>query len=428
MLHPRTLTFALALAALSIASPAQAQMDPKTKAAFDVCTKGAMPGTSQAEKRAAACSEAIQSKKLAPSELAQARFDRAGARMALGNKVMAESDYRDALRRYDSAIDPKNPAALDLFRRGATLDALGQGDRALKDFNDAIRVDPKSTLAYYGRGVMLATRTRAYQRAIEDFDKVLTLEPDNVDALIHRGDSYRQIGNYGRALADLDAAVAKEPDNAEALAMRGLANSSRGETILAKRDYDAALVIDPHNVDALVRRATLDGEGGALRDAIADLTTALSIEDNNATAHYNRGTFYLRMSDYERALADFRSAIELDSTLGPAYTNRCLVRAILGRDLVGALADCDTALRMLPGNLDVRDTRGFTYLTADEPAIAVVEYSAALQADPNRALSLYGRGLAYSRDGRTKDGEADMAAAKALVPDVAKQFSIYGLE
>ena len=186
----RNLKIVLVLAALGAAPAIQAQpaptMDPETKAAFEVCVAGSIPGTTNADKRAAACSTAIQSHKLSPDELARARYDRGSARMAMGNKVMAEGDYLEALRRYDSAIDPKNPDALNLFRRGATLDALGQDERALNDYNEAIRLDANSALAYFGRGVLLATRKRAYQRAIEDFDKVLVLEPTSADALASR--------------------------------------------------------------------------------------------------------------------------------------------------------------------------------------------------------------------------------------------------
>jgi hypothetical protein len=48
--------------------------------------------------------------------------------------------------------------------------------------------------------------------------------------------------------------------------------------------------------------------------------------------------------------------------------------------------------------------------------------------DANRPLALYGLGLARIRMGRKDEGEAKQAAAVALSPDIAKQFSIYGVE
>jgi hypothetical protein len=49
--------------------------------------------------------------------------------------------------------------------------------------------------------VLLAVRKRAYDRAVEDFDKVLVIEPDNVEALVSRGDAFGQLGDPALALA-----------------------------------------------------------------------------------------------------------------------------------------------------------------------------------------------------------------------------------
>ena len=348
--------------------------------------------------------------------------------MALGDRIMTAGDFTEALKHYDSAIDPNNPDALNLYRRGAALDALGQTDRALDDYSEAIRRDPKSPLAFYGRGVLLASRKRAFTRAIADFDKVLELQPDNIDALILRGDAYSQLGQAGRALVDLNRAVADAPDNAQAVLHRGVAQGRRGEDRLALADYDQAIKLNPRYVDALVNRAAVHAAAGRPADAIRDLDTALAIQPNNVIALYNRGYAHFGQRAYDKAIADYDAAIQLDPSLGPAYNNRCLTSAIAGRDLVRAMADCDVALKLMPVSLDVREVRGFIYLKLGDPAIAIAEYDAALAINPNQPLALWGRGLARVRNGQTKEGEADQAAARVLDPNVERQFSIYGLK
>lgn len=395
---------------------------------YDICVTGGFAKAHTAERRIAACAKAIISRTLKPDELAFARLNRGAARMALGDRIMAVGDFTEALQHYDSAIDPQNPDALNLYRRAATRDAMGETDQAIDDYGEAIRRDPKSPLAFYGRGVLLASRKRAFTRAIADFDKVLDLQPDNVDALILRGDSYSQLGQAGRALADLNRAVAEAPDNAQAFLYRGLAQGRRGEDKLALTDYDEAIKLEPRYVDALVNRAAVHAGQGRAANAIRDLDAALAIRPNNPVAHYNRGYAHFGQRAYDKAIADYDDAIELDPTLGPAYNNRCLTRAIAGRDLVQALGDCDIALKMMPVNLDVRDVRGFIYLKLGDPTIAITEYDAALAIDPNRPIALWGRGLARIRNGQVKEGEADQAAARVLDPNIERQFSIYGLK
>lgn len=192
----------------------------------------------------------------------------------------------------------------------------------------------------------------------------------------------------------------------QARVFRGLTNNRRGEQQLALADYDAALKIDPDNVDALVDRAAIYATDGKPKRALADFNAALAVEPDNPTALYNRGYVHFSLHDYDQALSDYDAAIALDPTMALAYNNRCLVRAIVGRELVKALADCDTALKLAPLNLDVRETRGFVYLKLGEPAIAIKEYDAAIAIDPNQVIALYGRGLARLQDGQCPRGRS----------------------
>lgn len=408
-------------------APATAPRAPSIRALYDRCVRGSFPTLDDAERRNADCSGAIQSRELTPDELALARLIRGSARMALGDKQLGGDDYSDALRRYDSMFDSRNPDALNLFRRAAAEDALGNTDKALELYSEAIRLDPKSTLAFLGRGILLASRKRSYERAIEDLNKVLVLEPDNVLALIRRGAAFGELGETGRGLVDLDRAIALAPSSSQAYFYRGLIHSRRNETVAALADYDAAVQRGPRNVDALASRAAIHSLDGKLDLAIRDLDAAIAIDNRNPNVLFNRGYARFAKREYQKAIADYTAAIDLDENFGLAYNNRCLTRAIVGQDLLRALADCDVALRLIPLNLDVRDTRGFIYLKLGDPALALNEYNAALEKDPNRATALFGRGLARIRTGDIRGGEGDQAAARTIDPEIDQQFAAYGL-
>jgi tetratricopeptide (TPR) repeat protein len=408
-------------------APDSAADEAATRQAYTDCVSGLFPTQADAQSRAAACSKALQSRQLKPDEIALARLARGIARTALGDKALAGEDYIEAVQRYDRLIDPNNPDSLALYRRAVALDASGQTDKAMEDYGAAIKADPKSSLAFLGRGVLLAVRKRAYDRAIEDFDKVLVIEPDNVEALVSRGDAFGQLGDLGRAMADLDRAVTLAPGKPTALLARGQIESRRGDLAGAARDYEAALKLDPRYADAMINLAAIRSMQGQSSAAVELLDQAIVIDRRNPLAFYNRGYAEFALKQYDKAIADYSSAIEIEPRLGLAYNNRALSRAIAGSDLVAALADSDQALKLLPLNLEVRDTRGFIYLKLGDPALALNEYNAALTIDPNRALSLYGRGLARIRTGDAA-GKGDQEAALTINPEVANDFSIYGLK
>jgi tetratricopeptide (TPR) repeat protein len=85
-------------------------------------------------------------------------------------------------------------------------------------------------------------------------------------------------------------------------------------------------------------------------------------------------------------------------------------------------------LRLVPNDPGTLDSRGFTFLKLGRFEQAIADYDAALTRNPRQPSSLYGRGQARLRTQKDPEGaRADLAAAKALDPDVAAEFARYGL-
>ena len=68
---------------------------------------------------------------------------------------------------------------------------------------------------YNNRGVAYHLQGQ-YQRAIQDFDQAIRLQPDNAIAYNNRGGDYGRMGQTQRAILDFDKAIELDPDNAEA--------------------------------------------------------------------------------------------------------------------------------------------------------------------------------------------------------------------
>jgi hypothetical protein len=54
----------------------------------------------------------------------------------------------------------------------------------------------------------------------------------------------------------------------------------------------------------------------------------------------------------------------------------------------------------------------------------VKDYSASIQGNPKSSSSLFGRGIAQRSGG---DGSLDIAIAKSMDPNIAKEFARYGV-
>jgi tetratricopeptide (TPR) repeat protein len=162
--------------------------------------------------------------------------------------LISKKDYQSAIRDYDAAIrlDPKKSRAFT--NRGAVYKKLGRIDQAIADESEAIRLDPLTPEFFDNRGLSYA-ENGDYDRAIADYNEAIRLTP-KANFLTNRGDSYNFKGDYDRAIADYDRAIALDPGFYKAYNNRGTAYGKKGDLDREIADYQQALQINPQLDDA----------------------------------------------------------------------------------------------------------------------------------------------------------------------------------
>ncbi len=159
---------------------------------------------------------------------------------------------------------------------------------------------------------------------------------------------------------------------------------------------------------------------------IKNLTARLADNPDDQNALYRRGQVYASRGAYDLAIKDFDGSIRLNSKDVEALNYRCWARTVTG-DLKAALKDCNEALRLRPNFVDALDSRGLVNLKSGMTKNAIADFDAALKINPRLTSSLYGRGLAKKRNGAIPEGDLDIANAKAMDPNIAKEYADYGV-
>jgi caspase domain-containing protein/tetratricopeptide repeat protein len=160
---------------------------------------------------------------------------------------------------------------------------------------------------------------------------------------------------------------------------------------------------------------------------IKSLSAKLNDNPDDAAALYRRGQVYASKGAYDLAIKDFNNSLRLNPKDVEAYNNRCWARTVIG-DLQAALKDCNEALRLRPNFVDALDSRGLLNLKSGQTKNAIADFDAALRINPRLTSSLYGRGLAKKRNGSIAEGDLDIANAKAMDPNIVKEFADYGVQ
>ncbi|MGR4000698.1 MAG: tetratricopeptide repeat protein, partial [Alphaproteobacteria bacterium] len=115
-----------------------------------------------------------------------------------------------------------NPDSAEIYNnRGSAFQEKERDDRAIQDFNEAIRLDPENPIAYYNRGNIYEKKD-GHDLAIGDYDKAIEINPYYANAYSNRGNAYSEKGEYDRAIKDYNKAIEINPSLVEAYVNRAL--------------------------------------------------------------------------------------------------------------------------------------------------------------------------------------------------------------
>ena len=175
-----------------------------------------------------------------------------------------------------------------------------QFDCALAACSEAIRLNPRLASGYACRGGVLRNQFE-YVKALKDYDKALSMQPDNGDFYYNRSLVHYGLENTDQALADLEKAIE-------------LINSATGKSF------------------AYSRRAEILKKEGKLDASIKDYTEAIRRLPTFPYHYHNRGNVYFELKEYQKALVDFTEALRIDPANVYFYEDRAKAYRALGQE------------------------------------------------------------------------------------------------
>ena len=161
---------------------------------------------------------------------------------------------------------------------------MGDLDRAIADFSEAVRLDPMLAAAWMNRGLAYEGKGEDARGRAADFDQTghglrLAISMRGTRAVGRARSAGVQLQ---QAVADCNEALKLSPDNADATDSRGFVHLKLGDFDHAIEDYDAALQINSQLASSLYGRGIARGRKGDADGAKADIAAARALRGSIA--------------------------------------------------------------------------------------------------------------------------------------------------
>jgi serine/threonine-protein kinase len=204
----------------------------------------------------------------------------------------------------------KKAASYRLYDEAVKSYAKGRFATVVEQCMDAINCDDSNAAVFVLRG-MAYQKQNKLELAMQDFQKSLLLEPENLLGLQNRAMLRIQCGDNTGALEDIEQGIKLSPSNAYSMYLRGYYLELILDHENAVSNLNRALELNPNLAEAYTCRACAYSNMNRLVDAIDDFSSAIRLA-NSSDDYLLRAGAYYASGKYEKSLHDYEMSSKID--------------------------------------------------------------------------------------------------------------------
>lgn len=244
----------------------------------------------------------------------------------IANNLKDKGDLDNALRLIDQVIKLGGPENFQYINFKATI---------LSDLNRQVEAEQ-----FFEKTVYLATNestsvqaminlgncyfdNKKTEKAIEIFNNILKIEPQNNAALNNLGNIQNSLGMHELAICYFNSVIKNNPTYSKAYNNKGNALRSLRKLDEALDCYEKATILDPSYAAAYCNKGNVLTDLGDHIRAIESYSIAIELDPHFAQAYNNRGNSHLHSAQYLNAINDYSKTLELDADF--PYTRGLLI-------------------------------------------------------------------------------------------------------
>ncbi|MYB95655.1 tetratricopeptide repeat protein [Candidatus Poribacteria bacterium] len=322
------------------------------------------------------------------------------------------------------------------FEQGKQKYYDGDAKGAINDFNQVIELTPNDAKIYKFRAKS-KVKLEDYHAAIEDYNQVIKLNPNDASVYKGRAEAKRKLSNHASAIDDYNQAIQLNPNDAFTYRASADAKRKSGDNAGAIADYNQAIKLNPEDAEAYKNSGKARAELGDYAKAIEDYSQALKLNPKNVFTYHDRADIKQKLGDYTGAIEDYNQVITKlkngsftytyqtehglttttitpdDSYVYYVYNNRGWVKREQG-DHTGAMEDFTRAIELKPHDAYAYKNRGVAKVALRDHAGAVEDFTHAINLKPDDPNAYHLRGHSKQALGQEEAAQIDFEKAKEL--------------
>ncbi len=295
--------------------------------------------------------------------------------------------------------------------RGDVYYSIGENDKALSDYNAAVKASPDETEFLKDRGDFFYNTDR-YDESDADYRKMLKIDPDDPYPRMGLGRNCMAREEYQEALQYFDYVASMYSNYSRALAFRAEAYFKLGDYINASSDVVVALGIDYDNKAFRLMCSYSE-------DAYTQLTTRLKakalLEKNNEYWQYCIGVVNESTKRYDLAVEAYKKAMAIDPDAVTAYRIMNCYESVGNWEM--AFKYVDRAIAIDPDDMYYIKAKANLYWYSGDLDSAISEITRCIEAEPESYLYYLHRGKFKSRKGDYEGAVEDFTTSIILEPE-----------
>ncbi len=328
----------------------------------------------------------------------------------LGIAYLQIGNQKNALKYCLNAININNDIPQYFFNYAECLRRDNQFIMAIKNFDEALKLQPNYPLAYYNRGCAHFSHGQYYY-ALQDFETALKNNPENPLWLSAYADVMRELGKYQSALKSYQKSLKIKPDSASTHANISALLLQTGQIEEAHEHSLIAVEIDPSNSISQLNLGCCLVQLEQLDEAMDAFANAYELNPDSVKVCSNIGLVWSKINDIAQALYWFRLALQKDpenieSICGLAHALRKAKKPEKSEKHLYEL------LQKHPNDYRVLAELGQTYWDQENADKAIKYYHKAIKLRPTLLSLQISLGSILSSAGKVD--EAILAYEKAL--------------